>query len=121
MYLNEQSYLSKQMEEDVHSLIPSFDKNYKNIQLNGELINNNDKNDFFKKEYLQGSYVLNLLLNDYNSSPPPVNLDKLLSEPTLDGIVQQLPFHTLQLPGQSPSKTTINNNQVKLRASDFLY
>jgi len=36
-----------------------------------------------------------------------------------DGIVQYLP---LQLPGQLPIKTTtINNNQVKSRASEFLY
>ena len=96
------------------------------------MISGKDKTNFFKKEYIQGSYTFKLLLKNY-VSPPRVNFENLLSDGIIqhlpqpvnfnkllsDGIVQYLP---LQLPGQLPIKTTtINNNQVKSRASEFLY
>ena len=130
MYLNEQAALSKQVEEDLYPLMDLFDKDYESIQLNGEVISSNDKTSLFKKEYVQGSYTFKLLLKNYDS-PPLVNFENLLSDgiiqylpPLLnfdkllsDGIVQYLPLQ-LQLPIKT---TTINNNQVKSRASEFLY
>jgi len=129
MYLNEQIDLSKQVEEDLYPLMDLFNKDYESIQLNGEVISTNDKTNLFKKEYLQASHTFKLLSKNYVFSPPRVKFENLLS----DGIIQHLPppinFNKLlsdgivqYLPGQLPIKTTtINNNQVKSRASEFLY